>query len=56
MKDPKTMTYKALENELRNNRIELRTATIERKRILINRSHDLMVEMDRRWTEAEERK
>jgi hypothetical protein len=49
MKSPKAMTYKELENELRKNRLELRTANLDRKRELINRDHDLMTEMDRRW-------
>ena len=49
MKNPKTMTYKELENEVIKNRCELRTAALERKRELINRDHDLMTEMDRRW-------
>ena len=49
MKKPTAMTYKELENEVIENRRELRTATLERKRELISRNHDLMVEMDRRW-------
>lgn len=49
MKKPKTMTYKELENEVIKNRSEYKTATLERKRELINRDHDLMTEMDRRW-------
>ena len=49
MKNPKTMTYKELENEVIKNRCELRTAALERKRELINRDHDLMTEMDSRW-------
>ena len=49
MKSTKTMTYKELENELFKNRCELRTASLERKRELISRNHDLMVEMDSRW-------
>ena len=52
MKDPKSMTYKELENEVMKNRSELRTATLERKGALINRSYDLMIEMDRRWEAA----
>ena len=48
MKSTKTMTYKELENELLKNRCELRTARLERKRELISRDHDLMVEMDSR--------
>ena len=52
MKNPKTMTYKELETEVIKNRCELRAAAPERKRELINRNHDLMVEMDRRWNSA----
>ena len=48
-KSAKTMTYKELENELLKNRCELRIASLERKRELISRDHDLMVEMDIRW-------
>ena len=49
MKNTKTMTYKEMENELIANRRELRTASLERKRSLISRDHDLMTEMDSRW-------
>lgn len=49
MKATRTMTYKELEAELLKNRSELRTANLERKRTLINRDHDIMVEMDSRW-------
>jgi hypothetical protein len=49
MTNTKTMTYKELENELLKNRCELRTASLARKRELISRDHDLMVEMDSRW-------
>lgn len=49
MKSTKTMAYRELENELIANRRELRTASLEQKRILINRDHDLMTEMDSRW-------
>lgn len=49
MKAPQKMTYRELENEVIKNRVEMRTASLERKRELINRNHDLMVEMDRRW-------
>lgn len=52
MKNPKAMTYKELENEVLKNRCELHTATLERKRVIIARDHDLMVEMDRRWEAA----
>ena len=52
MKSTKSMTYKELENEVIKARCELRTASLERKRALISRSHDLMVEMDRRWEAA----
>lgn len=50
MKNVKKMTYRELENEVIKNRCEIRTASLERKRELIHRDHDLMVEMDRRWT------
>lgn len=49
MKNTKTMTYKEMEQELLKNRSELRTASLEQKRILINRDHNLMVEMNSRW-------
>ena len=49
MKTTKSMTYKELENEVVKNRRELRTATLERKRELISRDHELMTEMDSRW-------
>lgn len=52
MKAPKTMTYKEMELEVIKNRCELRTASLERKRELINRNHELMTEMDRRWNSA----
>lgn len=51
MKDTKAMTYKELENELLKNRSELRSASSERKKELISRDHDLMVEMDSRWND-----
>ena len=44
-----TKSYKELEAEVIRNRSELRTATPERKRELIARSHKLMAEMDSRW-------
>jgi len=50
MKEPKAMTYRELETEVIKNRCELRTATLERKRELINRNHYLMTEMDSRWS------
>lgn len=53
MKPVAKMTYKELEQEVISNRCEMRTASSERKRQLINRSHDLMVEMDARWSQAE---
>lgn len=43
------MSYKELEAEVIRNRSEMRTATQERKRELIARSHKLMAEMDSRW-------
>ena len=53
MKNARTMTYKELETEVISNRIKMRTASLAEKRELINRSHDLMTEMDRRWQVAE---
>lgn len=53
MKHIAKMTYKELEQEVCRNRCEMRTANPERKRQLINRNHDLMVEMDARWNRAE---
>ena len=49
MKNTKAMSYKELESELLKNRRELITADLTRKRELISRDHDLMVEMDSRW-------
>lgn len=49
MKNPKTMTYQELQAEVIKNRCELRTASLEEKRALISRNHDLMTEMDSRW-------
>lgn len=49
MKSTKSMTYKELEQELLRNRNALRSASLEQKRNLINRDHDLMVEMNSRW-------
>ena len=49
MKSPKAMTYRELEKEVISNRCEMQKASRERKRELINRNHDLMTEMDRRW-------
>ncbi len=51
MKDVTKMTYRELEDELRNNHIRMgiigqETAT---RYELIRRDHDLMTEMDRRW-------
>ena len=56
VKDVKTMTYKELERELSENRAKLPTASLEAKRQLINRDHDLMTEMDRRWDVAEKKR
>lgn len=49
MKNIKKMTYKELENEVIKNRISMRNVTSETKRVLINRNHDLMMEMNSRW-------
>lgn len=56
MKPTKAMTYKELKNEVTTNRCEIRVANSKRKRELINRNHDLMVEMNSRWTNAELRR
>lgn len=56
MKDIKKMTYRKLEQEVIANRCEMTTATIERKRELIRRNHELMVEMDARWIAAEHKR
>lgn len=55
MKDIKKMTYRELEQEVIANRCEMTTATLERKRELIRRSHELMTEMDTRWNAAEQK-
>lgn len=50
MKNPKSMTYKELSDEVLKNRCELRaTKDLNRKRALIERNHNLMTEMDSRW-------
>lgn len=53
MKSIKKMTYKELEQEVISNRCEMRAASPARQRQLINRNHDLMVEMDGRWNRTE---
>lgn len=53
MKNPKTMTFKALEQEVSSIRKEMAAATLERKRVLIRRSHELLVEIDHRWNVME---
>lgn len=55
MKDIKKMTYRELEQEVITNRCEMVTATLERKRELIRRNHELMLEMDARWNTAEQK-
>ena len=47
------MTYKELQTRLSENHHKLRSATEEKKRILIEEDHDIMMEMDRRWAIAE---
>lgn len=47
------MTYKELETRLAENQYILRSVTEERKRILIEEDHDIMMEMDRRLAIAE---
>ncbi len=56
MKKPEKMTYRAMEQEVIENRIKIRTASPDQKRSLILRNHSLMVEMDRRWQVAEEKR
>lgn len=56
MKDIKKMTYRELEQEVIANHCEMTTATLERKRELIRRNHELMVEMDTRWNAAEQKR
>ena len=56
MKDLKKMTYRELEQEVLNNYCETSNATPERKRALIRRNYEVMVEMDARWNAAEARR
>lgn len=49
MKKVEKMTYKELEAEVDANRCEMSTASSERKRVLIRRNHELLVEIDARW-------
>ena len=50
MKNVKKMTYKELEQKvIENRKILLETKDLGLKRKLIAESHELMVEMDRRW-------
>lgn len=49
MKNPKSMTYKEMEIEVTENRRKMRSADNKMMRELINRNHELMVEMDSRW-------
>ena len=56
MKKPEAMTYRAMEQEVLENRIKMRTAAHDQKNALILRNHSLMVEMDRRWQVAEEKR
>ena len=53
MKNPKAMKYTELEQEVIANRKEMATASLERKRVLIRRNPELMVEMDSRWNKKE---
>lgn len=50
--DPRKMKYKDMELEVSVNRVKMRNATPAEKRELIERNHDLMVEMDRRWNNS----
>lgn len=47
------MTYKELQIRLAENHHRLRGATEEKKKILIEEDHDIMMEMDRRLAIAE---
>ena len=56
MKAPEEMTYKEMEQEIIANRCEMQMAVLTRKRELIRRNHELMVEMDYRWNIAEKKR
>jgi len=45
----KRMTYKELENKVVSNRVKMRTATTEEKRVLVKENFECMKEMDARW-------
>lgn len=45
MKAPEEMTYKEMEQEIIANRCEMQKAVLTRKRELIRRNHELMVEI-----------
>lgn len=49
MKNPKTMSYKELGEEVTANRCKMDKANLKTREALIRRNHELMVEMDRRW-------
>ena len=49
------MTYKALEKKLLDNQMQLSTADLKTKRILIREDYEIMVEMDRRLAAAEKK-
>lgn len=55
MKNPKTMTFAALEQEVRTNRQRMATADLVEKRSLIKRTHELLVEIDHRWNVKEDK-
>ena len=56
MKALEKMTYKEMEQEVIANRCEMQKAALTRKRELIRRNHELMVEMDHRWNIAEKKR
>lgn len=56
MKAPEKMTYKEMEQGIIVNRCEMQKAALTRKRELIRRNHELMVEMDHRWNVAEKKR
>ena len=49
MKNVKDMTYQEMTNEIVRIHLEMRTASLKRRRELVIRAHELTVEMDRRW-------
>lgn len=50
---PKDMDEGDIRSEINSNRIKMKDATGEEKRELINRNHELMTELDNRWSDSE---